>query len=411
MKKNFDIKQTLKSGGNCDKYSKRFLYKNLVGGTTTIDRGYKQIRRLFLSSADKPLTAVGTLTTLLCNSAKVMENLLRYVITRRTSVRRGYLPEQGTHANKESLFASVTCFMRLPRRIQRMLFVIVTIPTLAIIFTIAIITESRAECEATEQKLIKNCYEWNPGVADNCGDGCTYNYNNGKLTVTATKPDAVVSMGMFSPRYYESGNFPTVSDVEIDGEFKTIAHAAFNLPGANIHGKDWVLKVNKTGSNSFDATIVTGTVIVNDGLTILGDGPWSRLSTGFNGTLILPPSITSVGDWFLTNLSLGADAKVYCGAEKCEELFRNFDCDEVGKTQNASWITSCKNHLNDLLSGKLLAYPDGCTKMGAKGCTKCKNENFKLNDGECDRLRWTPAEAAKVLRDDNTNEVTITFKK
>ena len=35
--------------------------------------------------------------------------------------------------------------------------------------------------------------------------------------------------------------------------------------------------------------------------------------------------------------------------------------------------------------------------MGASGCTKCKNENFKLNDGECDRLRWTPAEAAKVL--------------
>ena len=54
---------------------------------------------------------------------------------------------------------------------------------------------------------------------------------------------------------------------------------------------------------------------------------------------------------------------------------------------------------------------DGCTKMYASGCTKCKNENFKLNDGECDRLRWTPAEAAEVLRDDNTNSVTITFKK
>ena len=43
------------------------------------------------------------------------------------NVRRGYLPEQGTHANKEFLFASVTCFMRLPRRIQRMLLVM-TIP-------------------------------------------------------------------------------------------------------------------------------------------------------------------------------------------------------------------------------------------------------------------------------------------
>ena len=32
-------------------------------------------------------------------------------------------------------------------------------------------------------------------------------------------------------------------------------------------------------------------------------------------------------------------------------------------------------------------------------------ENF------CNRIRWTPAEAAEVLRNDNTNEVTITFRK
>ena len=49
--------------------------------------------------------------------------------------------------------------------------------------------------------------------------------------------------------------------------------------------------------------------------------------------------------------------------------------------------------------------------MDFSGCTKCKNENFKLNDGECDRLRYTPAEAAKVLTDDDKNEVTITFRK
>ena len=63
------------------------------------------------------------------------------------------------------------------------------------------------------------------------------------------------------------------------------------------------------------------------------------------------------------------------------------------------------------MGDKLLAYPDGCAKMDASGCTKCKNENFKLNDGECDRLRYTTAEAAKVLTDDNNNSVTITFKK
>ena len=110
----------------------------------------------------------------------------------------------------------------------------------------------------------------------------------------------------------------------------------------------------------------------------------------------------------LEGLKLGPNAKIYCGAENCEELFSNVDCDKIDE----QYSTRCKNNLKTLLSsGKLLAYPDGCTKMGATGCTKCKNENFKLNDGECDRLRWTPAEAAEVLRDDNTNEVTITFKK
>ena len=411
MKKCFNNVQMFKSSEDCNKFSKSVSYETLVIGATTIGTECVQNQWLSKGSADKPLSAVGTLTSLLCNSAKVVEKWLRHVITRRTSVRRGYLPEQATHANEESLFASVTWLMRLPRRILRMLLVM-TIPALALIFTLITTAESRAECYATERNWINTCYVWNPGVADNCGEGCTYTYDNGKLTVTATKPDAVVSNGMFSPEYYESGKFPTVSDIEIDGEFEKIGMFAFlNNHNATIHGKDWVLLVNETGSNSFDGSNVSGTVIVNDGLTRLGDGPWSNLWTGFNGTLILPPSITSVKDWFLRNLTLGADAKVYCGAEKCEELFRNFDCDKTGKTRDESWISKCKDHLNDLLSGKLLAYPDGCTKMGASGCTKCKNANFKLNDGECDRLRWTPAEAAKVLTDDNNNTVTITFRK
>ena len=53
---------------------------------------------------------------------------------------------------------------------------------------------------------------------------------------------------------------------------------------------------------------------------------------------------------------------------------------------------------------------NGYIKRGV-GCVKDCGENFRPNDGECDRLRYTPAEAAAVLHDDNTNEVTITFKK
>ena len=92
MTTNFDSIQTLKSSEDCEKFSKSVSYETLVGGTATTGTERKQTQRLFLSSANKPLSAVGTLTSLLCNSAKVMEKLLRHVITRRTSVRRGYLP-------------------------------------------------------------------------------------------------------------------------------------------------------------------------------------------------------------------------------------------------------------------------------------------------------------------------------
>ena len=43
----------------------------------------------------------------------------------------------------------------------------------------------------------------------------------------------------------------------------------------------------------------------------------------------------------------------------------------------------------------------------ATGC----GENYRRIENWCNRIRWTPAEAAEVLFDDNSNEVTITFRK
>ena len=281
--------------------------------------------------------------------------------------------------------------------------------TSAVIFSFGVINESRAECHAsTAQYWSNGCYDtWKPGEANNCGDGCTYNYVNGKLTVTATKPDAVIPQGIFSPLYYEPGIYPNVTDIEIDGEFKSINVNAFLNAEANISGKDGVLHLKSVDYNTVQGNTLTGTIIISDQVETIR-GQW-ELAT-LNGTLILQPTIKSITGWVIFGLNLGENAKIYCGVENCEELFKNVDCE--GFSTNESYRTQCKNQLKTLLSsGKLLAYPDGCTKMGASGCTKCKNENFKLNDGECDRLRYTPAEAAKVLHDDNTNEVTITFKK
>ena len=279
--------------------------------------------------------------------------------------------------------------------------------TSAVIFSFGVISESRAECTINEwYPNSTTCFDsWNPGVADNCGDGCTYTYNNGKLTVTATKPDAVIPKGIFSPWFYEPNVYPNVTDIEIDGEFESIKINAFLNVGANISGKDGVLHLKNVDDNAFQGNTLTGAIIISDKTTEIS-GQW--YSANLEATVILPPSVQPASAWALYGLRLGENAKIYCGAENCEELFKNVDCDTIEEP----YATGCKNHLKTLLSsGKLLSYPDGCTKMGATGCTKCKNENFKLNDGECDRLRWTPAEAAKVLTDDNNNSVTITFKK
>ena len=78
MIKNFDSVTMFEISENCDKYSKSVSYETLVGGTTT-----------------------GTE----CGEALEIEG----VITRRTSVRRGYLP----HKNKSDLvFARRTLVRR-----------------------------------------------------------------------------------------------------------------------------------------------------------------------------------------------------------------------------------------------------------------------------------------------------------
>lgn len=51
-----------------------------------------------------------------------------------------------------------------------------------------------------------------------------------------------------------------------------------------------------------------------------------------------------------------------------------------------------------------------------KSCNNKKNgivcaDGFKRNEDFCNRVRYTPAEAAAVANDDNTNVVTLTFKK
>jgi hypothetical protein len=86
----------------------------------------------------------------------------------------------------------------------------------------------------------------------------------------------------------------------------------------------------------------------------------------------------------------------------------------------------CKNGLHKTADGGCAANDDvNCNTQEGNKCTECKGgyleqsggcvsscgAGYKQMENWCNRIRYTPAEAAKVLNDDNTNEITITFKK
>ena len=79
-------------------------------------------------------------------------------------------------------------------------------------------------------------------------------------------------------------------------------------------------------------------------------------------------------------------------------------------------------------NGECFTLPTGCADFSGGKCHSCiegyLNKNgfcidaiqgcgagFKQIENWCNRIQYTPAEAAQVLRNDNTNEVTITFRK
>ena len=77
MTTNFNSVQMFEISEVCDKFSKRFLNKNLVGETTTAGMEEKQKQYLSGRSAFMPLTVAGTFASLLSNSAKVLENKIK----------------------------------------------------------------------------------------------------------------------------------------------------------------------------------------------------------------------------------------------------------------------------------------------------------------------------------------------
>ena len=125
--------------------------------------------------------------------------------------------------------------------------------------------------------------------------------------------------------------------------------------------------------------------------------------------ILLPEKLQNVDNKAFVLSSLPEGFTVYCKnktAEQCKALLTK----NGGNTGlNYGDGTGCAK-----VSGNL-----GCTEcttgnlLGTEGNCVSSNKctgNFKKNEKYCNRIRYTPAEAAPLLNDNN-NSVTITFKK
>ena len=265
---------------------------------------------------------------------------------------------------------------------------------------ISYLPNAYSSCWGLDRGYTSECYPSaivTDGSYASCGEGCTYTYDKGTLTVVADNEhyeNPEIYSRFFGKAYRENNTFSdengnpiNIENVIIDG-FTKIPGDAFLQSGMNISGKNGTLVLDKIDWNAFSLDTLSGNIIWR-GTSVGG----FNNSVTLNGNLIIEDSATVEGSQGI--FYLGSEGKVFCKTDlnKCQALLQS-----AGAT--------------DELIAAAESFPEGCETLNLSGsCAKCKNENFKLNDGECDRLRWTPAEAAKVLHDDNTNEVTITFKK
>ena len=225
-------------------------------------------------------------------------------------------------------------------------------------------------------------------------------------------------------------------------DVKTIGDYAFGLTSSltNITLPDSVTSIGDYAFNAGSLTSIT----IPEGVTSIGD--YAFASAGGLTSITIPGSLTEVGDdlFFgingLTDINC-AGTEAECNAlrtlldsngylpddrnfnrvepvTKCSSYtssgcnacyagyaYGNSSCHACGTGKNCHWDETGEKVVFDGCKDKYLRKENECV-AASQGC----GANFRLNDGECDRLRYTPAEAAKVLKDDNTNVVTITFK-
>ena len=296
---------------------------------------------------------------------------------------------------------------------------IILATVLTSLLTTGYISESWAEdCPAGKVRGVSsgNCID----ATGNCGENCTYTINsNGLMTISGsgemTDYDLIWDDD-YVPSYKDSqGNLAPGYKYERD--LKEVVFA----PGSNI---------TTIGQGFLDSSYITG-ITIPDSVTSIGV---NGLYTNSLESLVIPATVEYIGDDaiygknnmniimtdatditdFSFSFGYSHNLTITCigSQEGCDELVNKsgglIESYTLGNANqcNASskhYFTgeSCEQIPTDgshvVCSNGYLGKGDSCIPA-SQGC----GENYRLSDGICYRVRYTPAEAAEVAGDSNT---------
>ena len=174
------------------------------------------------------------------------------------------------------------------------------------------------------------------------------------------------------------------------------------------------------GNEAFNNTPSLSSLTIGPNLTSIGSNafksaPITELTIDSEST---PETLQKIANFFKKRTNPASVTTINClGAERsvCDALMKPYwDITSMaGKSIPRSKDQGLSDHGDedmDVVEDNVLHCGEGYLEKNG-GCVTSCGARYRQIENWCNRIQYTPAEAAKVLRDDNTNEVTITFKK
>ena len=237
-----------------------------------------------------------------------------------------------------------------------------------------------------------------------CGDECYWKIDGDTLTITGNGKMSDYGQDDNKAPWRNAENFAQVKNVVIDGLTSVGSYAFWGTSITKLTMSDTVTDI---GGAAFAWSESLTDIKLSDNLKNLG-------ASAFRGIRL--PEITLPAD-----VSIGVDAlgpykpSIICkgNSEECKKLYeqlKNYEYHDAKFSPIPQDLSSKMKKIGQSQCESTNYYWSGTDCNNKKDGINCA-ENWKQNEDFCNRIQYTPAEAAKVLRDDNNNSVTITFKK